>query len=71
MIPTNASEVQSSIQQNSTTIVALFCALHPHCPSISSRFQIGIHMNGQAGVSDLLDIQDNGTFSLSIKLDNS
>lgn len=70
-LPTDSSEIQSSIEQNSRVIVALIRALQPHCPSISRRFQVGIHSGGQVGISDLIDIQDDGTFCLSIKLENS
>jgi len=70
-VPADSSELESSIEQNSRIIGAVINALEPHCLSISRRFQIGIHMGGQVGVSDLIDIQDNGTFSLSIKLENS
>ncbi len=69
-VPDNTSELQSSIAQNSRIIAALINVLQPLCPSISNRFQIGIHMGGQTGVSDLIDIQDNETFSLNIKLEN-
>jgi len=69
--PADSSELESSFEQNSRVIGAVINALQPHCPSISRRFQIGIHMGGRVGVSDLIDIQDNGTFSLNIKLENS
>lgn len=68
-VPTDVAELQSSIEQNSTVIGAVISELQPHCPSISRRFQIGIHSGGQTGVSDLVDIKDDGTFSLNIKLD--
>jgi hypothetical protein len=68
-VPTASSELQSSIAQNSTVIGAVISALQPHCPSISRRFQVGIHSGGQIGVSDLIDIHDDGTFSLDIRLD--
>ena len=69
-VPTNSSELQSSIVQNSTVIGAVISALQPHCPSISRRFQVGIHSGGQMGVSDLIDIHDDGTFSLDIRLED-
>jgi len=69
-VPGDSSELQSSIDQNIAVIGALINALQPHCPSISRRFQVGIHSGGQVGISDLTDIQDDGTFSLSIKLEN-
>lgn len=69
-VPSDSSELQSSIEQNSVIIGAVINALQPHCPSISRRFQVGIHSGGQVGISDLTDIQANGTFSLNIKLEN-
>jgi len=69
-VPTDSSKLQSSIEQNSTAIGAVISALQPHCPSISRRLQVGIHSGGQVGISDLIDIQGDGTFSLNIKLDN-
>ena len=68
-VPTDVAELQSSIEQNSTVIGAVISELQPYCPSISRRFQIGIHSGGQTGVSDLVDIKDDGKFSLNIKLD--
>jgi hypothetical protein len=67
-VPIDVAALQSSIEQNSAVIGAVISELQPHCPSISRRFQIGIH-SGQTGISDLVDIKDNGTFSLDIKLD--
>ena len=69
-VPSDSSELQSSIEQNSVIIGAVINALQPHCPSISRRFQVGIHSGGQVGISDLTDIQANGTFSINIKLEN-
>jgi hypothetical protein len=69
-VPGDSSELQSSIDQNIAVIGALINALQPHCPSISRRFQVGIHSGGQVGISDLTDIQDDGTFGLNIKLEN-
>ena len=69
-VPVDSSEVQDSIDQNIAVIGALINALQPYCPSISRRFQVGIHSGGQVGISDLTDIQDDGTFSLNIKLEN-
>ncbi|GAI77065.1 unnamed protein product [marine sediment metagenome] len=71
VIPNNQSEIQSSIQHNATIIAALILALSPRCRSISNRFQIGIHMNGQRGVSKITDIQIDGKFELNITFDNS
>jgi hypothetical protein len=68
-VPTHAAELQSSIEQNSTVIGSVISELQLHCPSISRRFQIGIHAGGQTGISGLIDIRDDGTFSLNIKLD--
>ncbi len=67
-VPTDSSELQSSIERNTAVIAAVINALQPHCPSISRRFQVGIHSGGQLDISDLTDIQADGTFSLSIKL---
>lgn len=67
-IPADSSELQSSVERNTAVIAAVINALQPHCPSISRRFQVGIHSGGQLGISDLTDIQEDGTFSLSIKL---
>lgn len=69
-VPADSSELQSSIDQNIAVISALINTLQPHCPSISRRFQVGIHSAGQMGIPDLTDIQANGTFSLNIKLEN-
>lgn len=66
-IPNNQSEIQSSIQHNTTIIAALILALSPLCRSISNRFQIGVHMNGQIGVSQITDIQVNGKFELTLQ----
>ena len=67
-VPADSSELQSSVERNTAIIAAVINALQPHCPSISRRFQVGIHSGGQLGISDLTDIQEDGTFSLSIKL---
>ena len=69
-VPTDAAELQPSIERNSTVIGGVISELQQHCPSISRRFQIGIHSGGQTGVSDLVDIKDDGTISLNIKLDS-
>jgi hypothetical protein len=69
-VPTDAAELQSSIEQSSTVIGLIISELQPHCPSISRRFQIGIQTGGQTGISDLVDIRDDGTFSLNIRLDS-
>jgi hypothetical protein len=69
-IPKDQSEIQSSIQQNVVKVVALIKILVPLCQSISNRFQIGIHMNGQMGISEIVDIPDEGQvydFSIAIK----
>ena len=66
VIPNNQSEIQSSIQHNTTIIAALILALSPLCRSISNRFQIGIHMNGQIGISQITDIQVDGKFELTL-----
>lgn len=69
-VPVDSSELQSSIEQNSRVIGVAINALQPHCPSISKLFQVGIHCGGQAVISDLIDIKDDGTFSINIKLEN-
>lgn len=68
-VPTDVADVQSSIEWNSTVIGTIISELQPYCSSISKRFQIGIHSSGQTGISDLVDIKNDGTFSLNIKLD--
>jgi len=68
-VPTGVTDLQSSIEQNSTLIGTVISELQPSCPSISRRFQIGIHSGGQTGISGLVDIKNDGTFSLDIKLD--
>jgi len=67
-IPKDSTELQASIAQNSAAIAELIAALQPHCPSISRRIQVGIHSGGQTGISDIIDIPRDGTFSLSIKM---
>jgi len=67
-IPKDSAELQASIAQNSAAIAELIGALQPHCPSVSRRIQVGIHSGGQTGISDIIDIPRDGTFSLSIKL---
>ena len=70
-VPADSSELDSSVNQNSAVIVQLIYALQPHCPSISRRFQVGIHsIGGQTGISGLTDIQGDGSFSLNIKFEN-
>jgi hypothetical protein len=69
-VPTGVADLQSSIEQNSTLIGTVISELQPSCPSISRRFQIGIHSGGQTGISNLVDIKNDGTFSLNIKLDD-
>ena len=69
-VPTDVADVQSSIEQNAAVIGAVISELQPHCLSISKRFQIGIHSGAQTGISDFVDIGDDGTFSLDIKLDS-
>jgi len=67
-VPTGVADLQSSIEQNSTLIGTVISELQPSCRSISRCFQIGIHSGGQTGISDLVDIRNDGTFSLNIKL---
>ncbi|MFH0941677.1 MAG: hypothetical protein V1823_01455 [Chloroflexota bacterium] len=70
VIPSDQSEIQSTIQQNIVKIMALIKALFPYCQSISNRFQVGIHMNGQMGISGMLDIPDESqNFSFNLKLE--
>jgi len=69
-LPTDLSELQSSIAQNSAVIGAVVNALQPYCPSISRRFQVGIHSGGRAGISNLIDIHDDGILSFDIRLDD-
>ena len=70
VIPRDQSEIQSSIQQNIVKLVALIKALLPYCQSISNRFQIGIHQNGQMGISEIVDIPDENQISgFNIKLE--
>jgi len=68
-VPTGVVDLQSSIEQNSTLIGTVISELQRSCPSISRRFQIGIHIGGQTGISELVDIKNDGTFGLNIKLD--
>lgn len=68
-VPTGVADVQTSVEQNSALVGTVISELQPSCPSIGRRFQIGIHSGGQTGISSLVDIKDNGTFSLDIKLD--
>jgi hypothetical protein len=71
-MPNQLSELESSVQHNSAVIAQVVRVLQPHCPSISRRFQVGVHrFDGQTGLSGLADIQSDGTFSLSIKLESS
>jgi hypothetical protein len=67
-IPKDSTELQASIEQNSAVVATLISALEPQCPSISKRMQLGIHRGGQTGISDIIDIPRDGTFSLSIKM---
>lgn len=67
-VPTGVADLQSSIEQNSILIGTVVSELQASCPSISKRFQIGIHSGGQTGISELIDIRNDGTFSLSVKL---
>ncbi len=68
IIPQKQSEIQSSIQHNATIIAAVIFALAPNCRSISNRIQIGIHMNGQRGISEITDIKTDGKFERNITL---
>jgi hypothetical protein len=70
MLPTNSDELQASISRNATIIAAMVMGLQPNCPSISRRFQIGIHSNGQIGISDMIDIKEDGTFNFDIKFES-
>ena len=69
-IPKDQSAIQSSIQQNIAKVVTLIKILFPICQSISNRFQIGIHMNGQMGISEIVDIPDESqvyNFNIALK----
>lgn len=68
-VPTSVADLQSSIEQNSALIGTVISGLQPSCPSISGRFQIGIHSGGQTGISNLVGIGEDGAFTLDIKLD--
>lgn len=69
-VPIDSSEIQASIQQNINIIAILIKELQPQCASISKRFQVGIHSGGQMGISNLIDIQDDETFSVNITLND-
>lgn len=67
-VPADDTEVQKSIEQNLKLIARLVFLLQPHCISISRRLQVGIHMDSQAKISEMIDIKDDGSFSLNMKL---
>ncbi len=70
VIPSDQSEIQSSIQNNIAKLVVLIQALFPYCESISSRFQVGIHLDGKVGISEIIDISDEKYVSgFNIKLE--
>lgn len=70
-IPKVEKEIQSTIEHNSMIKTSVIKELEPLCPSINKRFQIGIHIGSQTGISDPVDINNDGAFNLDITFNNA
>lgn len=68
-LPSELEPFDDNLGKNCSVIAVLIKSLQPYCPSISKRFQIGVHISEKTAISDIIDIPEDKPFQIHLNFD--